>query len=344
MHQGNAINPWINYPYETTSLMKEAADACHALGLKFKIYNTMRELSNRCRELHALRALNETYVLPADPEAAVTAGSDWLQEHLRDGFVRAWSNPVQNVYPSGSDAAGPWQRAFVDHPPSELDAAVKVKALSRWNNYYVEGLRQMQADFGYDGLYLDEIAYDRITMQRAKAVLGVEGLIDHHADRGGFTPSPAVNYLELYPFIDSLWYGEGFDYDRSTAAYWLLEISGLPHGLSSDLLRYGGQIPAHFKGMTFGNANRWQGPFESDGKAAADVSPFSPLALWGLWDSFGIAQSTMFGWWMERERGNGTVPVLALPPSANVQVTSFVRKGRAALLCLPPLTRTTMPM
>jgi len=48
--------PGINYPYETNVLMKEAADACHSLGLRFKIYNTMRELSNRCREVGGKRA------------------------------------------------------------------------------------------------------------------------------------------------------------------------------------------------------------------------------------------------------------------------------------------------
>ena len=314
--------------------MKEAADACHAVGIKYKIYNTMRELSNRCRELWAMRALNETYVLPPDPDAPVSGASDWLKEHLRSGFERAWSNPVQNVYPSGSGAAGPWQRAFVDHPPSEFDAAIKVKALSRWNNYYVEGLRQMKADFGFDGLYLDEIAYDRVTMQRAKSVLGSAGLIDHHSDRGGFTPSPASNYLELYPFIDSLWYGEGFDYEGSSASYWLLEISGLPHGLHADLLRYAGMTPAHFKGMTFGSANRWQGPFVPD-----DTSPFSPLSVWRLWDTFRITDSVMFGWWLERERGSGTVPVTALPAASGVHVTSFVRKGEMALLCIASFSK-----
>ena len=332
VRQGNSINPWINYPYETNVLMKQAADACHALGMKFKIYNTMRELSNRCRELWAMRALNETFVQPADPDAPVAGASDWLKEHVRNGFERAWSNPVQNVYPTGSGAAGPWQRAFVDHPPSEFDAAIKVKALSRWNNYYVEGLRQMQADFGFDGLYLDEIAYDRVTMQRAKAILGSSGLIDHHSDKGGFTPSPATNYLELFPFIDSLWYGEGFDYEGSSASYWLLEISGLPHGLHGDLLRYAGMTPAHFKGMAFGNANRWQGPFTPGGGDGA--SPFSPLAVWRLWDSFRIHESVMHGWWLERERGNGTVPVVAEPSSSGVVVTSFVRAGASALLCV----------
>lgn len=42
--------------------MKNASDGAHAAGLRFSIYNTMRELSNRCRELQALVVLNETLV------------------------------------------------------------------------------------------------------------------------------------------------------------------------------------------------------------------------------------------------------------------------------------------
>ena len=122
----------------------------------------------------------------------------------------------------------------------------------------------------------------------------------------------------------------GLDYEKASASYCLLEISGIPHGLNADLLRYEGMVPAHFKGMAFGNANRWQGPFDKTGTE----SPFSPLAIWRLWDDFGIAKSVMYGWWTERERGNGTVPVTARPISAGVQVTSFVRKGRGVLLCL----------
>ena len=39
-------------------------------------------------------------------------------------------------------------------------------------------------------------------------------------------------------FINRLWYGEGFDYDTPSADYWLVEMSGLPSGLSADMLRY----------------------------------------------------------------------------------------------------------
>jgi hypothetical protein len=86
------VNPWINYPYATNQLMKDAADSCHAFGMKFKIYNTMRELSNRCRELWAMRAFQETYVKGPDPNPDA---SDWLQEHLGGDFEKAWSNPMQ---------------------------------------------------------------------------------------------------------------------------------------------------------------------------------------------------------------------------------------------------------
>ena len=331
MHQGNAINPWINYPYETVELMKEAGEACHKLGVKFKIYNTMRELSNRCREVWALRALRETYVtgVPAAGGVAVDVnrGADWLQEHLQSNYEVAWSNPVVNQYPGSTESDTPRLANWADHA-NEQDAAIKVKALSRWNNYYVEGIRQMIADFGFDGLYLDEIAYDRVTMLRAKTVLGADRLIDHHSDQGGFTPSPAANYLELYPFIDSLWYGEGFDYDHVSPSYWLAEMSGIPHGLNADLLRYAGQTPAHFKGMLVGSGNRWQESLSGP----PDGNPFDPRNLWKLWDSFGIEHAVMFGWWLDGERGAGTVPVVA--SNSSVKVTTYVRKGVSALVAV----------
>ena len=122
-------------------------------------------------------------------------------------------------------------------------------------------------------------------------------------------------------------YGEGFDYEGTSASYWLLEISGVPHGLNGDMLRYKGMTPAHFKGMAFANANRWQGGF---GAGAAD--PFSPLAIWRLWDAFGIEKSVMFGWWLARERGAGSVPVTSSDDA--VKVTSFVRTGKASLLAV----------
>ena len=67
-HQGNVINPWINYPYATNQLMAHASKLSHAAGLKFKIYNTMRELSYKAKEIWAMRSLEETYVIVTQDE------------------------------------------------------------------------------------------------------------------------------------------------------------------------------------------------------------------------------------------------------------------------------------
>ena len=188
MHQGNEINPWINYPYLTNIAMKYAADACHKLGMKYSVYNTMRELSDRCSEYFPMLSFNETLV------PGVGGGADWLQEHIRSGYLPAWSNPVNPVLnslqvPNPDPLEGPFLQ----------DAGMRVRALSRWNNYYIAGLRQIMRDYGADGIYLDEIAYDRTTMLRARKVLGNQGKIDHHADHGFVSHSPVINYMELYP-------------------------------------------------------------------------------------------------------------------------------------------------
>jgi len=300
IHQGSTLNPWINYPYLTNGPLKEAADECHALGMKFKVYNTMRELSNHALEFWQLRALNETFVW----QGGEGGGGDWLREHVRSGYKVAWATP------QGMNN-------------QKMDQAIAVYALSRWNNYYVEGLNQLKRDYACDGIYLDEIAYDRVTLRRAKVVFGKDGLIDHHSDKGGFMKSPAVSYLELFPFIDSLWYGEGFDYDSATPDFWLVEISGLPFGLTSDMLRYSGMTPFHFRGMLFASANRWQDNLATPGSSAA----FDPRAVWALWASFGISDATMYGWWLADE--GDVVPVTT--NSSDVKCTVYAKPGKALL-------------
>lgn len=254
-----------------------------------------------------MRALNESFVW----RYGESGGGDWLREHLREGYSVAWATPLPQE--------GFWSE--------QIDMGIRVKAMSRWNNYYVEGLGQIVKDYGCDGIYLDEIAYDRITMLRARVVLGKDRLIDHHSDRGGFEGCPAVNYMEHFPFIDSLWYGEGFNYDDATADHWLVEISGIPFGLNSDMLRYTGMTPFHFRGMLVASANRWQ---DNLGQVSGSSSPFDPRSVWALWESFGIASAEMFGWWFPFE--NRHVPIV--PNSTEVKCTTFVKKGNIVLIVL----------
>jgi hypothetical protein len=71
-------------------------------------------------------------------------------------------------------------------------------------------------------------------MKRVRKVLdrGNPGaLIDLHSanqynPRDGYASSANL-YLEHFPFLNRLWFGEYFDYD-ARPDYWLVEISGSP--------------------------------------------------------------------------------------------------------------------
>lgn len=181
MHQGNAANPYINYPYHeaTVDAMATEAENAHAAGMRFKVYNTMRELSNFAPELPAMLNIRE------GPTEGAGGGAAWLMEHLGGvvgGHDPAWSTPLSDNF---------W----------ELDAAVRMRGWSRWNNtIYVEA--------GVDGLYWDECAFDRSTAMRTKAAMGDGSLIDLHSDDGQFVRSPVNGYMSLFPYVDSLWFGE----------------------------------------------------------------------------------------------------------------------------------------
>ena len=40
--------------------------------------------------------------------------------------------------------------------------------MNRWHNYYVEGMNWLVDNIGIDGIYLDDVAFDRVTMKRVK--------------------------------------------------------------------------------------------------------------------------------------------------------------------------------
>jgi hypothetical protein len=282
VHHANAVNPYINYPFLRPDEMKSYVDEAHAHGMKVKIYNTIRELSNRCVELFALRSLGDE-VFSRGPGG----GFSWLQEHLVSDYIAAW---------------------FV---PELKDAAIINSGMSRWHNYYLEGLNWLVRNVGIDGLYIDDVAFDRTTMKRVRKILdrGRPGeLIDLHSanqynQRDGFASSANL-YLEHFPFLNRLWFGEYFDYG-SAPDYWLVEISGIPFGLMGEMLQDGGNP---WRGMIYGMTNRlpWSGQ--------------NPARIWKVWDEFGIREARMIGYW------SAECPVKT--GSADVLATAYVREGR----------------
>jgi hypothetical protein len=160
-----------------------------------------------------------------------------------------------------------------------------------------------------DGLYLDEIGYSRETMQRVRRVVEERpaAMIDMHGNHDWWSCNcPIGYYMEHLPYIDRLWLGEAFDPD-SSPEFWLVEMSGIPFGVSSDML----ERPNPWRGMLFGMTAR------------ARWSGINPGPLWELWDSFGIQEATMIGWWEQNcpvKTGNG-----------DVRATVYQKRGKALI-------------
>jgi len=287
IHHATPINPWINYPFIEWKKMKGYIDSAHQLGLKVKIYNTVRELSDHAYETPALWSLGHEVYSPGKG-----GGFSWLQEHLDSDYIAAW---------------------FV---PEIKDAAIINSGMNRWHNYYVEGMNWLTQNVGIDGIYLDDVAFDRITMKRIKRVLTKNdhpGIIDLHSANqynksDGYNNS-AILYMEHFPYLNRLWFGEYFDYEKNDPGFFLTEVSGIPFGLMGEMLQGDGNP---WRGMVYGMTSRlgW-----------SDKS--NPRPIWNLWSESGMQGTEMIGYWSSHcpvKTGND-----------KVLVTVYKKKGFALL-------------
>ncbi len=265
IHHANRYNPYINYPFIATKELKGLVDTLHQKGVKVKLYYTIRELTNHVAEIWALRSLgNEIY------GSGPGGGFPWLREHLMYGYRAQW---YQHFTDKASDAS------IVNAPET-----------SRWYNYYIEGLAWLVKNMDIDGLYLDDVSYDRHILKRMrKAMDEVKPgcMFDLHSNTG-FSKGPATQYMEFFPYVDKLWFGESFLYDEMSPANWLVEVSGIPYGLMGDMLQGGGNP---WRGMIYGMTARY--PWTTDGVKC------DPGDIWRIWDEFGISGSKMIGYWDE---------------------------------------------
>ena len=286
LHHGNDYNPYINYPFVAVTEMKDFVQDMHSKGQKVKIYYTIRELTALTSELWALRSLG--FEILGNGQGG---GYPWLQEHLVDGYRPQWYHPFKDK----------------NHDASIVNAPGD----SRWYNYYVEGLAWLVRNVDIDGLYLDDVTYDRRILKRMRKVLDQEKpgcLIDLHSNTG-FSKGPATQYMEFFPYIDKIWFGESFRYNEMPYDNWLVEVSGIPFGHMGDMLHAGGNP---WRGMVYGMTVRY--PWYTEGVSC------DPRAIWKIWDDFGIADAQMMGYW-------GDEPVVTTS-DPDVKATVYIKADR----------------
>ncbi len=265
VHHATAPAPYINDPLLSAGTLAGYVREAHAQGLRAKVYNTVRELTFHSPELLPLMSLGHEVFSDGPGQ-----GHPWLQEHVGGehvggGYVSAW------------------------FAPDVEDIAVVTTGESRWENFYVRSLAELAKATDVDGIYLDDIAYDRHTMLRVRKVLerhcpapGPE--IDLHSAnqftaKDGYASSANL-YMEHLPYVDRLWFGEYFDYDDTSPDYWLVELSGIPFGHMGEMLEDGGNP---WRGMVFGMTGR--------------APAVDNRSLWQFWQDHGLERKQMTGFW-----------------------------------------------
>ena len=284
IHHAQLLNPVINYPFIVQKELKDYIAAQHAKGRKVKLYYTIRELSNHVAELQALRSLGGEVIAPGNAH-----GAPWLWEHMGEGYRPAWYVRM-------------WNGSYVD-------AAFVTSPRSRWINYYLEGLRWMFENYEIDGIYMDDVCFDRTVMKRMRRIIEKYrpgAVVDLHSNTG-YSKGPMNQYTEFFPYVDRLWFGESFRYDEMSPDTWFVTFSGIPFGQMGEMLQGGG--------------NRWLGAvYGTTRRCYMDFSAGNPSAIWKEWADFGIEGARMIGYWNEH-------PAVTTD-SPDVKATAFVRDGR----------------
>ncbi|HEX5553387.1 MAG TPA: glycoside hydrolase domain-containing protein [Chitinophagaceae bacterium] len=279
VHQGNDLYPFINYPYSDVNVkvLTDFISAAHQGHKRAKVYYTTRELTINLPEFWSFLSLNGEIIYPGPGAKAKTVtnphGPDpWLLKNLKGRrYIPAWvSHFTKGRY------AGMQDLSVITRPDSRL------------NNFYVAGLNWMVHNMKIDGIYIDDCSMDRTTIRRVRRILDDDrqhANIDMHSwnhfNKFGGWASCMNLYMDLFPYIDQLWIGEGRNYN-TPPDYWLVEISGIPFGLPGQMLQGGGNP---WRGMVYGMTNR------------AGWSGTPPDHIWRFWDQYHIKDKTMIGYW-----------------------------------------------
>lgn len=286
LHHGGYVEPYINYPFSYIDRLKKEIKpfSSNSEDRGANLYYTCREVSAHAPEIFAFRSLGDelllnsgSYVYAIDMESYQGSGGGamWLRENLKSGYSPGW---IQSVMDS-----------------LEVDYAVGTNPNSRMLNFYVAGLDYLRKRLGNFGLYLDGIGYGGETTQRLARILSRDnptyriafhtGNLGNHKGAWKFVDEdrfcPMARNLEHLPYVTSLMFGEMFEFAQGPD-YWLLEMSGLPFGLTNDFYCHEMSMNSAYKPLLYGGV---------------DIHNPHVQAMWEFLDAWQMDQAQMTGYW-----------------------------------------------
>ena len=320
IHHAEDIYPFINYPYldENTEELKQLVKNAHEHDIRLKLYYTTRELTKNLPEFRAFYSLDGEVIYPGPGNESRTlihkdGPHEWLIHNVREKYIPAWTSQIRTGLFKG-----------------QLDISLITTPDSRLNNFYIGGLDWMVRNLEIDGVYIDDSALDRITLRRARKIIDrhrPEGRMDLHSwnhfnEWAAYTNCLNL-YMDLLPYFDLAWIGEGRDYDRMPD-HWLVEVSGIPFGLPGQMLQGGGNP---WRGMVYGITNR------------AGYAKPGPTEIWNFWDQYHITDKVMIGYWDEKnpvKSGNDLVKATLYkgPEESIIAVANWGKEDQSASISI----------
>ncbi len=315
IHHANNFYPYINYPLNATNVdsLIRVTNLSHENDIRLKLYYTTREITVNCPEFWAFWSMTGEVIYPGPGNTSKTYLHDkpdqWCMDNLRKNYLQAWV-------------------AELTMPPYEgmRDISVITTPDSRMNNFYIGGLDYMCRELKIDGVYIDDSALDRTTLRRARKIIDhyrPAGRIDlhswnHFCPEGSWANSYNL-YMDMLPYFDLAWIGEGRNYDEMPD-HWLVEICGIPYGITGQMLQRSGN---QWRGMVYGITTR----------ALATRVPPDPI--WKFWDDYRIADKDFIGYWDARN------PVSV----ASDSVKATVYKGnKQSVIAVASWAKTNVPV
>lgn len=310
VHHDSDISPFINYPCMDQNIgdLMQLTERAHKEGLRLKLYYSTRFMTVHQPEFWAFNSLDNEIIYPGPGEDSLLnvkqLNPDNYLARFDESHAREWllKNMKGRKYlPSN------FETMEVGKFKGVSDVSVVTGPRTRLDNFYVGFFDWMVKNLGVDGFFLDETTLDRQTLRRSRKILDKyrnDGRLDLHSfnhlyKSWGLT-SCLNMYMDLLPYLDFTWIGEGRNYDQMSPDTWLIEISGIPFGIPGQMLHGGGNP---WRGMVYGMTKRagW-----------IPIGVHEPSSIWKFWDDYKISEKTMIGYWEKDSPVNCSDPMVKI--------------------------------